>query len=58
MELGADAILLNTAVAQSKIPEKMAYAMKLAVESGRLGYLSGLMKKKAICNSNLSIRPD
>ena len=46
MELGADAILLNTAVAQSKIPEKMAYAMKLAVESGRLGYLSGLMKKK------------
>ena len=46
MELGADAILLNTAVAQSKTPEKMAYAMKLAVESGRLGYLSGLMKKK------------
>ena len=46
MELGADAILLNTAVAQSQTPEKMAYAMKLAVESGRLGYLSGLMKKK------------
>jgi len=46
MELGADAILLNTAVAQSKTPEKMAYAMKLAVESGRLGHLSGLMEKK------------
>ena len=46
MELGADAVLLNTAVAQSTTPEKMAYAMKLAVESGRLGYLSGLMRKK------------
>jgi len=46
MELGADAVLLNTAVAQSQTPEKMAYAMKLAVESGRIGYLSGLMRKK------------
>jgi len=46
MELGADGVLLNTAVAQSKNPEKMAYAMNLAVKSGRLGHLAGRMDKK------------
>ena len=46
MELGADAVLLNTAVAQSRNPEKMATSMKLAVQSGRLGYLAGCMEKK------------
>jgi thiazole synthase len=46
MELGADGILLNTAVAQAKNPEQMALAMKLGVQSGRLGYLAGRMKKK------------
>ena len=46
MELGADGVLLNTAVAQSRLPSQMAMAMKLAVESGRLGYLSGQMEKK------------
>ena len=46
MEIGADAVLLNTAVAQSKNPAQMAKAMNLAVQSGRLGYLSGCMKEK------------
>nr|WAK84923.1 thiamine biosynthesis protein [Amicula sp. isolate GU52X-4 cfCalB7] len=46
MEIGADGVLLNTAVAQSKNPGCMASAMKLAVQSGRLGYLSGRMEKK------------
>nr|YP_009093259.1 thiamin biosynthesis protein G [Roundia cardiophora]AIR75932.1 thiamin biosynthesis protein G [Roundia cardiophora] len=46
MELGADGILLNTAVAQSKIPEQMASAMKLGVQAGRLAYLAGQMEKK------------
>ncbi len=46
MEIGADAVLSNTAVAQSKNPEKMAYAMNLAVKSGRLSYLAGCMDKK------------
>ena len=46
MELGADGVLLNTAVAQSKNPEKMAHAMNLAVKSGRLGHLAGRMDKK------------
>ena len=46
MELGADAVLLNTAVAQSKNPEQMAKAMHLGVQAGRLGYLAGRMEKK------------
>ena len=50
MELGADGVLLNTAVAQSKNPRKMAYAMDLAVKSGRLAFLSGQMKEKCYAN--------
>ena len=46
MEIGADAVLLNTAVAQSENPPQMAKAMNLAVQSGRLGYLAGCMKEK------------
>lgn len=46
MELGADGVLMNTAVAQSRDPEKMAYAMNLAVKSGRLAYSAGRMDKK------------
>jgi len=46
MELGADGVLLNTAVAQSKFPNQMASAMKLGVTAGRLGYLAGQMPKK------------
>lgn len=46
MELGADGVLLNTAVSQAKYPEKMAYAMNLAVQSGRLAYSAGRMEKK------------
>ncbi|RYG72293.1 thiazole synthase [Lentibacillus lipolyticus] len=46
MELGADGILLNTAVSAAAEPVKMAEAMKLAVESGRLGYEAGRIPKK------------
>ena len=46
MEIGADGVLLNTAVAQSKNPSQMALAMKLGVQAGRLGYLAGRMEKK------------
>ena len=46
MELGADGVLLNTAVAQSKNPEKMATAMNLAVKAGRLAFIAGRMEKK------------
>jgi thiazole synthase len=50
MELGADGILLNTAVAQAKNPSQMAFAMNLGVKSGRLGYLAGRMDKKYYAN--------
>jgi thiazole synthase len=55
MELGADGVLLNTAVAQSRLPSQMAMAMKLAVESGRLGYLSGQMEKKYYADASSPI---
>ena len=50
MELGADGILLNTAVAQSNNPSQMASAMNLGVKAGRLAYLAGRMKKKHYAN--------
>ena len=43
MELGCDGVLMNTAIAEAKDPVRMARAMKLAVEAGRLAYLSGRM---------------
>ncbi|ANU37892.1 thiazole synthase [Vibrio scophthalmi] len=42
MELGADAVLVNTAIAAASDPVAMAIAFKLAVESGRMAYESGL----------------
>jgi thiazole synthase len=47
MELGCDAVLTNTAIAHAQDPVKMAAAMKLAVEAGRLAWLAGRMPKKA-----------
>lgn len=42
MELGADAVLLSTAIGTAGDPVAMARAFKLAVEAGRTGYLAGL----------------
>lgn len=42
MEMGADAVLVNTAIAVAENPVEMAVAFKFAVEAGRKGYLSGL----------------
>lgn len=42
MELGADAVLVNTAVATAENPPALAHAFALAVQAGRLGYLSKL----------------
>lgn len=55
MELGADGVLLNTAIAQARKPLKMATAMKLAVEAGRFAYLSGPMKKKQYARASSSL---
>ena len=46
MELGCDAVLMNTAIAEAKDPVLMAQAMKHAVIAGRLAYLAGRMPKK------------
>ncbi|HJW40799.1 MAG TPA: sulfur carrier protein ThiS [Rhizomicrobium sp.] len=47
MELGCDAVISNTAIAHAQDPVKMAAAMKLAVEAGRLAWLAGRMPKLA-----------
>ncbi len=46
MELGCEGVLMNTAIAGAKDPIRMARAMKLAVEAGRLAYLAGRMPRK------------
>src|SRR6201985_2597362 len=46
MELGADGVLLNTGIAHAKDAVKMARAMRLAIESGRLAWESGRIPKK------------
>ncbi len=46
MELGCDAVLMNTAVARAQNPVLMARAMKKAVEAGREAFLAGRMPKK------------
>ncbi|MSO97603.1 MAG: sulfur carrier protein ThiS [Rhodospirillaceae bacterium] len=46
MELGCDGVLMNTAIAAAKDPIKMARAMKLSIEAGRLAYLAGRMPRK------------
>ncbi|BCB03819.1 thiazole synthase [Bacillus sp. KH172YL63] len=52
MELGADAVLLNTAISGAEDPVKMARAMKLAIEAGRLGYEAGRIPKKLYASAS------
>ena len=47
MELGADGVLMNTAIAGAQDPVKMARAMRFAVEAGRLAYEAGRIPKQA-----------
>ncbi len=46
MELGCDGVLLNTGIAHAKDPLRMAHAMRLACEAGRLSYLAGRIPRK------------
>ena len=46
MELGCDGVLLNTAIAGADDPRRMARAMKLATEAGRLAFLAGRIPRK------------
>ena len=52
MELGCDAVLMNTAIAEAKDPVMMAAAMRHAVEAGRLAYLAGRMPKKRYADAS------
>src|SRR6201989_837457 len=52
MEMGADGILMNPAIAAAGEPEKMALAMKLAVEAGRLAFESGRMERKLYASAS------
>jgi thiazole synthase len=52
MELGADGVLMNTAVALAQDPAMMARAMKLAVESGRLAFRAGRIPRKAYASAS------
>ena len=52
MELGADAVLMNTAIAEARDPTKMAEAMKLAIAAGRLAYVAGRMQKRLYASAS------
>jgi thiazole synthase len=52
MELGADAVLMNTAIAGADDSEKMARAMKYGIEAGRLAWEAGRMQKKLYASAS------
>jgi thiazole synthase len=52
MELGADAVLMNTAIAGAQNPVAMAEAMKLSVQAGRLAYTAGRIARKMYANAS------
>ena len=52
MELGCEAVLMNSAIAEAQNPVLMARAMQHAVEAGRLAYLAGRMPKKPYASAS------
>lgn len=56
MEMGCDAVLINSAIALASDPILMAGAMKNAVISGRTAYLAGRMKKSNLANASSPIK--
>jgi thiazole synthase len=55
MELGADAVLMNTAIAGAREPVAMARAMRLAVEAGRLAFMAGRIPRKMYATASSPI---
>jgi len=55
MELGADACLINTAIAEAQDPVAMARAMALGVEAGHQAYLAGRIPKKAYASASTTM---
>jgi thiazole synthase len=52
MELGADALLVNTAIAQAQNPGMMGLAMNMACQAGRLAHLAGRIPVKAYASAS------
>jgi thiazole synthase len=52
LELGVDAVLMNTAIAEAEDSEQMATAMRLAVEAGRRAYLAGRMPRRLYASAS------
>jgi thiazole synthase len=52
MELGVDALLMNTGIAGARDPVMMATAMRHAVEAGRLAYLAGRIEKRLYASAS------
>ena len=52
MELGADGVLMNTAIAEAQDPIAMATSMKLAVQAGRLAYRAGRMPRRMYASAS------
>ncbi|PYQ00704.1 MAG: thiazole synthase, partial [Acidobacteria bacterium] len=52
MELGADGVLMNTAIALAREPVRMASAMKKAVEAGREAFLAGRIPRKMYASAS------
>ena len=52
MELGADGVLMNTAIAEAEDAAQMATAMKLAIQAGRLAYTAGRMPKRLYASAS------
>ncbi len=55
MELGADGVLLNTAIAQAEKPVQMATAMRLAAEAGRLAFTAGRVPRRLYAKASSPI---
>ena len=55
MELGADAVLMNTAIAGAADPVGMAHAMRLAVEAGRVAFRAGRIPRKMYATASSPI---
>ena len=52
MEIGADAVLVNTAIAESKIPKNMGQAFNLGVKAGRISFNSGRIPIKEFASAS------
>jgi thiazole synthase len=56
LEMGADAVLVNTAIARAKDPALMAEGFRLGVEAGRKAYLAGRIERKAYASASSPIQ--